>query len=216
MDGLNISKILKSISAELKDIGSCAGSPGLSRTLHMPVSKEEMSFKTIAQVMLTPDKEYTAPTNGTINRKLSDLPKLQGGPFLIKFGDCILNKFSVNSDEAQLPGGYSCIQNENKSVLLDTTRMEIYTQNEHKSTVGYLPKTSISISLYQTLENKVTKLHNPTPFAAVRNSRFSEHFLKILQQEVRNVSNLARDCEEVSLEEVMATTTAIDTVCPAL
>ncbi|XP_063675279.1 mediator of RNA polymerase II transcription subunit 13-like [Bolinopsis microptera] len=217
LENLDITAKLESFSTELKESGLLTGSPDLSRTMHMSASKEEMTLLSIGEkIMQSPDHKFAFPSafaQTNIKRELSDLPKLQGGQFLIKFGDSYLNKFLVSSEDVMLPGGYSCLQNENKSVLLDTTRMEIYAQNEHKSTVGYLPKSSISIALYQSLESKVVKPQsNSTPFAAVRNSRFSPSFLKILQQGVRNVVNFEAKVEEPTFEETMATNSAIDKV----
>ena len=216
LENLDITAKLESFSTELKESGLLSGSPDLSRTMHMSASKEEMTLLSIGEkIMQSPDHKFAFPSafaQTNIKRELSDLPKLQGGQFLIKFGDSYLNKFIVSSEDVILPGGYSCLQNDNKSVLLDTSRMEIYANNEHKSTVGYLPKSSISIALYQSHDNKVVTPQNPTPFSAVRNSRFSPSFLKILQQGVRNVVNFEAKPEEPTFEETMATNSAIDKV----
>ena len=138
LENLDITAKLESFSMELKDSGLLNGSPDLSRTMHMSASKEEMTLLSIGEkIMQSPDHKFAFPSafaQTNIKRELSDLPKLQGGQFLIKFGDSYLNKFIVSSEDVMLPGGYSCLQNDNKSVLLDTTRMEIYAQNEHKPT----------------------------------------------------------------------------------
>lgn len=214
LENLDITAKLDSFSVELKESGLLTGSPDLSRTMHMSASKEEMTLLSIGEkIMQSPDRKFAFPSafaQQNIKRELSNLPKLQGGQFLIKFGDSYLNKFLVSSEDITLPGGYSSLQNENKAVMLDTSRMEIYAQNEHKSTVGYLPKTSISIPLYQ--DSRYVNPHNPSPFASVKNSRFSATFLKILQQSVRNVANFQVNHRNTNPEENMATNSAIDKV----
>lgn len=218
LDKLDITAHLDAISAELRDIGSLGSSPDLSRALHMSTSKEEMTLQSIGEkIMQSPDQSFAFPSafsQTNIKRELSDLPKLQGGQFLIKFGDSLVNKFTVNTEEVQLPGGYSSLQADCHSVLLDVARMEIYSQTEHRATVGYPPKPSIPVSLYQSVGFSQTTTHNQSPFAAVQNSRFSASFLKILQQGVRDVvgwdvrrgyQEWAEE-EEESLLDVMATT----------
>ena len=224
LDKLDITAHLEAISAELRDIGALSSSPDLSRTLHMSASKDEMTLQSIGEkIMQSPEQSFAFPSaysQTNIRRELSDLPKLQGGQFLIKLGDSFVNKFTINSEEVQLPGGYSSLQGDCQSVLLDVARMEIYTQHEHKATVGYPPKPSIPVALYQSLECRTTQTtpQNPTPFTSVQNSSFSATFLKILQQGVRNVTSweARKECaaqeEENSLLSMMATSELIQTV----
>lgn len=214
LQDVDITAELFKISSELRDLDSLSNSPDYSRTLQMSVIKDETTLQSIGEkIIQSPDQKFVFPntlSQANVKKELSDLPKLQGGQFLIKFGDSHINKFLVNSDDVQIPGGYSCIASDSKSVMLDVTRMEIYAQNDHKSTVGYLPKSSISISLYQSVECRTTKPYNVNAFAAVENSRFSTSFLQVLQQLVRNVEYKAENVD--CIEDMMTQSTCISNV----
>ena len=162
------------------------GAPDFARTFHVSsVIKDETTLHSIGQKLLaSKDGMFTFQTafsNQSCKKELSDLPKLKGGYFLLKFGDCHINKFSVNSDDPSIPGGYANISNIDRLVTLDVPRMEIYVRNDHRSTVGYMPKSSVSVSLYQQLV-KCPPVQQTNCFTSVAKNKFSPSLLSIMQQ----------------------------------
>ena len=194
----DITSELEKISCELKELGALSNSSEYTRNIQSSsVIKDDVTLSSIGEkLMLNPNSSFSFTSNSvqsSTKKELSNLPKFESRQFLMKFGNSPLNKFNVSTDDIQVPGWYSCMPGETRSVTFDIARMEIIPQAEHKSTVGYHPKTSISIPLYQPLEEEAVKALNPNPYVAVQNSRFSTSFLKILQQIARNITNENRN-----------------------